>query len=246
MSFKTGERFYEARTKWNPHNTDPKKPQSINVVAREIGIPTSSLSLYEDGKRLPNMKNAIRIAEYYNVNVQWLLGTSDSRSRDENSQKITEQLGLSTDAIEQLRLMGKEKMDCLNALLVSCDFKKALDNLSYAKEVSRRIEDYIPPKPEIIGKEIIQDIIDGELVEIETDEYEYVPQTADEYADMIERSDLVEILPNPQTGYKGKQRLGNIVSDRQKVKIFRYEAIQDIGNAFRKIAPADEEERKGK
>lgn len=228
-----GKNFYEARTKYNKHGEEtPRK------VYAETGVTASSIEYYEKNERIPNMKNAQKLAEHYGVNILWLMGKSESRLLDENSQMVTKITGLSSDAVEQLCSMGSDKIACLNALLTSYDFQKALFQLSNAKEVSKRIEEYIPPKPVYLGKVKDTDIIDGELVEYEYDDYDEPPQTADEYADMIEKSNYVET--------KGKQRLQNIVSDRELVQMYRYRGLQLIGNAFAEYAPSDDDERKVK
>ncbi|WP_346681361.1 helix-turn-helix transcriptional regulator [Megasphaera stantonii] len=41
-------------------------------VARTIGISTSALAMYEAGERLPRDEVKIRLANYYNVSVEFI------------------------------------------------------------------------------------------------------------------------------------------------------------------------------
>ncbi len=203
MSFETGKRFYDARTKLSGHNKNGK-PESIQSVYRNTNVPASSIALYENGNRLPNMENAQKLADYYGVNVSWLLGKSDSYSLDEGNQMVTQVTGLSADAVSILcGLRGDQrKIDCLNLLLTSSHFNRALTMLSLAKRISDSNS---------------QD---------------------DKIADLIEELNYSGIN-------EGMKPENSAVSNRQLIRMYRNDALLDVGNAFRKIAPADNEERKG-
>lgn len=43
-------------------------------VTNELKIPRSNLSNYEIGRREPDLETLARLAEYYNVSTDWLLG----------------------------------------------------------------------------------------------------------------------------------------------------------------------------
>lgn len=47
-------------------------------LAQKLGLTRSSLSLYELGKREPDLSTLVKIAYYFNVNTDYLLGISDS------------------------------------------------------------------------------------------------------------------------------------------------------------------------
>ncbi len=44
-------------------------------VARETGIPRSTLANYEIGRTQPDLENLGKLADFYGVSVDWLLGT---------------------------------------------------------------------------------------------------------------------------------------------------------------------------
>ena len=227
-----GKRFYYARTKYNKHGEEtPRK------VYKETGVTASSIELYESNKRLPNTKNAQKLADHYGVNVLWLMGKSGSRSLNEDSQLVTKITGLSSDAVEQLcSLSGREKA-CLDALLTSRDFQNSLYMLSQAKKVSQKMEKWTPTK----------DMLDDPNA----------PRTADDYADMIEASTALQTAYAPPNigeidapvwlkALMSQANSGNLVSDRQLVQVYRYQGLQYLGKAFTEYAPAENSERKEK
>jgi len=48
-------------------------------VAKAVGITKSTLSKYELGKNEPGMMIAKRLADYFNVSFDWLVGYSDEK-----------------------------------------------------------------------------------------------------------------------------------------------------------------------
>lgn len=49
-------------------------------VAKEIGIPYSTLANYEVGRTQPDIETLGTLADFYGVSVDWLLGTSGGKS----------------------------------------------------------------------------------------------------------------------------------------------------------------------
>lgn len=41
-------------------------------LAHDLGLSTSTIGMYEQGRRLPNEKVAIQISEYFRVSLDWL------------------------------------------------------------------------------------------------------------------------------------------------------------------------------
>ncbi len=48
-------------------------------LAETLGITRGSLSMYEIGKREPDLHTVVRIAEYFNVSTDYILGVSTAR-----------------------------------------------------------------------------------------------------------------------------------------------------------------------
>jgi transcriptional regulator with XRE-family HTH domain len=62
-------------------------------LADEIGTSKSSVNMYERGEREPGIETVTKIAEYFNVDVDYLFGTYDIRRRREQM-KIGEKIRL--------------------------------------------------------------------------------------------------------------------------------------------------------
>lgn len=213
-------RFKEARTIHNVHGRQGIK--AVHEGTKQIdgtGVSASMISdletsIYKPGKgikeRPVQYQKIVLLAEYYGVNVAWLMGMSDSWSINEDSQLVTKTTGLSSEAVETLCSLGSEQIACLNALLTSHSFQNSLLMMAQAKEISEQSN---------------QD---------------------DDAAQVIERSNMFRIKHRNDINAWYKIDEPNTISDRQLIKMYRTEALQDIGNAFREIAPANEEERKGK
>lgn len=54
-------------------------------VANETGIDQSTIARYETGERKPNIENLGILADFYEISVDWLLGTNPSKKN--NSKK---------------------------------------------------------------------------------------------------------------------------------------------------------------
>ena len=56
-----------------------KNKLSAKELSRILNISESSISLYESGKRTPSISLIIKIADYFNVSTDFLLGVSDKQ-----------------------------------------------------------------------------------------------------------------------------------------------------------------------
>ena len=77
------------------------KPISQGVFAKTIGVTRSSASLYENGQNKPDVETFKRIAKYYGVTYDYLLGDSNNKSKENID--IGNELGLNDDAIDNLK-----------------------------------------------------------------------------------------------------------------------------------------------
>lgn len=64
--------------------------KNISGVAVDIGVTPATISRYVVGIRYPDLRIVIRLANYFNVSMEWLIGLSDDRlSRgDENLEEL--------------------------------------------------------------------------------------------------------------------------------------------------------------
>lgn len=84
-----------------------EKNKSLRDVAADLNISYSSLSKYERGDQQPSFETITKIADYFNVPIDYLLGHTNVK--DLKHKAINDKLGLSDNAIHNL-----EKCNSLN------------------------------------------------------------------------------------------------------------------------------------
>ncbi|WP_294366278.1 helix-turn-helix transcriptional regulator [uncultured Ruminococcus sp.] len=72
-------------------------------IADLLGVTRQSLSLYEKGERTINVEALGKLAEFFNVSADYLLGLSDVRSVEQDMQTACEVTGLTEKAIENIQ-----------------------------------------------------------------------------------------------------------------------------------------------
>lgn len=78
---------------------------SQQKLADDIGLTKSTISLYETGDNVPDIKNFVKLADYFEVSYDYLLGQSDSRYKENID--IVERTGLTDDSIKTLEVNNK-------------------------------------------------------------------------------------------------------------------------------------------
>lgn len=56
---------------------------TITSLAKELGLSRQAVSMYVEGKNLPNAEKVCAIADYFRVSTDWLLGRADVRTQQE-------------------------------------------------------------------------------------------------------------------------------------------------------------------
>lgn len=78
-----------------------EKQLSQDALAEKLGISRGSISFYENGTRTPDIEVFCRIASFFNVSLNYLMGLANA-GKPEN-EEISEQIGLSDKAIDILK-----------------------------------------------------------------------------------------------------------------------------------------------
>lgn len=82
-------------------STCEKKQKTMVEISKEIGISSGALSKYQNGRAVPGIDAFVKIADYFGVSFDYLLGRSSSRIRENID--IASTLGLSDEVIESLK-----------------------------------------------------------------------------------------------------------------------------------------------
>lgn len=73
------------------------------IAAAGIGISRTALINYETGKRKPDIDILEKIANYYKVSADYLLGRTDVKTQDMSLRQVSEITGLSENAIQLIQ-----------------------------------------------------------------------------------------------------------------------------------------------
>lgn len=113
--------------------------KTLQEVADSIGITRVAMGYYEKGERKPDIEILYKIAKFYGVTSDYLIGLSDVQTPDIDIQAISTKTGLSEKAIEKICYYNthiKHYTEPLNILLKSPNFESALHHIAkYMEEV---------------------------------------------------------------------------------------------------------------
>lgn len=73
------------------------------VLAKHLDCSIQAINQYKQGTSQPKIENIIKIAEFYNVSVDYLFGITETKNRDTTIQAICEETGLSEKAVNGIR-----------------------------------------------------------------------------------------------------------------------------------------------
>lgn len=119
---------------------------SQTAAAKGIGTNQQTLSRYEECERTPDAEMLKRIAEYYGVSCDYLLGISESKSPDPDAVNFYALTGLSDDV---LLLLEKAKNDAadvavLETILSSDNFAESVTAFANIKRINDGKKDFSP------------------------------------------------------------------------------------------------------
>ena len=97
-----------------------KRGLSQYQLADKLGFSRGQIANYEQGKREPDYQTLIKIAEFFDVSTDYLLGVTNNPSRDENKeQKLKEFLEQPGVPYDENTYIPEEKLKALRELLES-------------------------------------------------------------------------------------------------------------------------------
>lgn len=109
--------------------------KNLNVIAEEMGITRQSLAQYRDGNNIPDALTLAKIADYFDVSADYLLGRTDVKSANVDLKAVCEYTGLSEKAINQLATINKKNnnaKDIISDFISSSLFDGMIDEISSA------------------------------------------------------------------------------------------------------------------
>ena len=116
--------------------------KTLQEVANGVGITRVAMGYYEKGERKPDVEILFKIADYYKVSADYLIGLSGVKTPDIDTQGMAAKTGLSERAIERICYIGNflHKTESLNILLQSANFESALFHIDKYIEAVKIVE----------------------------------------------------------------------------------------------------------
>lgn len=71
-------------------------------AGEKLGVSRGAISFYENCERTPDIEFAVKASRLFNVSTDYLLGESDTSSRDTNLQSVCQYTKLSENAVKQI------------------------------------------------------------------------------------------------------------------------------------------------
>lgn len=107
------------------------------ALANAIKMRPQTVSLYTTGQSAPDVNTLRKMAEFFNVSADYLLGLVEDTDTDTDVKAIAKYTGLSSRSIRWLHHRPQEEItQVLNALMEHTDFRIALYNIVELKHVA--------------------------------------------------------------------------------------------------------------
>lgn len=107
-----------------------------NALKEHLGVTMQAVNQYKLGLARPSLENLCKIADFYGVTTDYLLGLSDIPSVKEDIQVTCKTTRLSVEAIEWLKTANPDYIDILNKLLEHGELAGLLLSSMYLYAVS--------------------------------------------------------------------------------------------------------------
>lgn len=88
-------------------------------LAAYLGCSVQAVNQYKQGTAFPKTENLIKMSDYFDVSVDYLLGRSVVKSRDENIQIAQFTTGLSERAISALMRCSDTTIETINKIILA-------------------------------------------------------------------------------------------------------------------------------
>lgn len=124
---------------------------NVKELTEYLGFSPQAISQYRNGQTRPSLESICKIADFYDVSVDYLLGRNSVPSKDYNVQKVNDYTGLTQKAISELCTMKAlndrdANTDILSLMLESDEFRYIIGLFSMV--ISEKIQKAPTPTAE--------------------------------------------------------------------------------------------------
>lgn len=167
---------------------------TLRDIANDTGISRAALNNYANDKAEIGINNVVKLAKYFNVSADYLLGLSDAKTNDKDLQDVCDFTGLSIEAVEMLHksltlslpvgtfttvdYSFNERLPIIDKFITCIDIDMAIQ---YIKEMEKILPEEISERKKLLEQiNGIKTVIDYDKVEEEAmNIYDKFGDTAD-------------------------------------------------------------------
>lgn len=118
-------------------------------LAAYLGIPNrQSIAGYANGNNEPGWERIVKIAQYFSVSTDWLLGLTEIESPDKRFKAACDSLCISDRIGHFLQRLSDGEKNALEELLYTADFQNALGHLISIQSDRKNIHDLYQKRKE--------------------------------------------------------------------------------------------------
>ncbi|MBQ8248522.1 MAG: helix-turn-helix transcriptional regulator [Clostridia bacterium] len=164
------------------------KDLTQSELADELNVSRNSIFFYEAGKRNPDIVVLKKIADYFGVTCDYMIGASINKT--DETRDIGDELGLSDEAIATLKDVMRKADNDFNALLYAQNINKIICNEKLIFEIATFIS---PNYKTIFADFIVKDIPDHSTENSKKQTFEdvgipYTPETRKQISELLRDS----------------------------------------------------------
>lgn len=133
---------------------------SLDDIASKIEITRQSLGQYKDGNNVPDIITFQKLAKYFKVSYDYLLGETEVRSVDSNIKVACELTGLNDLSFFRLQHIKniQKQMDIFNELASPLLFEELLNNINTLMQQTVELKSIEKEYPNFKDEEIKADL----------------------------------------------------------------------------------------
>ena len=207
-------------------------------IADFIGVKRQTIAQWKDGKTVPDIYNFQKLAEFFEMPYDYLLGDTNSRAKENID--ISNALGLTDEAIETLKYWAKESVENIDDKGIKCSGIVAYllsneDFVSLIEYVKKSIDEEISDLDYENNKFRYEVEMYGKLKDYVGKEY-FLDQSYLKEAEFLARKEGRRIIDTSDLAYfyayKAAALFNEIISDMSK----------QLREAFNERLKTDEED----
>ena len=112
--------------------------RDVSKMAEYLNCTPQAINQYKQGTAVPQVEKLIKIASYFNVSTDYLLGLSNVKSTDTELKGVCEYTNLTEKAVKLLNRCDKNKVVVLSKMIENYNFWAMIDRINKYGKISQQ------------------------------------------------------------------------------------------------------------